>query len=239
MSLSMPQGTHRQSVKDAARDFAKSQFSDHQYLFAAHEDEDHPHVHLTVKAVSHKGRRLNPRKADLQKWRERFAEKLRENGIEANATPRRTRGIVQDGERQVAVNIDKEFKKGKRKELSKITQKRVLDTKKEIEKGKNILTPEKVEKGRVDIHKAYGEIAKSLVKGDKDDRDLALEITRFVKKMPGLETKQQQLMNEINKQLKQDSTQEKNKDKDKDVKSKDEKAKNVKGKELPDNEQDQ
>ncbi len=32
---------------------------------------------------------------DLQRWRERFAEQLRANGVEANATPRRTRGATQ------------------------------------------------------------------------------------------------------------------------------------------------
>jgi hypothetical protein len=41
------------------------------------------------------GRRLNPRRKDLQRWRERFAEQLREHGVEANATPRRARGETQ------------------------------------------------------------------------------------------------------------------------------------------------
>lgn len=235
--LSMPPGTHRQSVKDAARDFAKSQFSDHQYLFAAHEDEKHPHVHLTVKAVSHKGKRLNPRKRDLQKWREKFAEKLRENGIEANATPRRTRGIVQDGERQVAINIDKEFKKGKREKFSKITQKRNLEAKEELESGTNISTPKKVKKGRGDIQKAYGEIAKTLVKGDKKDRELALEITRFVKDMPLIETKQQERLRTLSEEQKKDSPHDKNKSQNKKEQSKEDKSKEVKGKDLPDNEQ--
>lgn len=107
--LSMPAGTDRKSVTNAAREFAKDQFSDHQYLFAAHDDEDHPHVHLTVKATSNQGVRLNPRKADLQHWRERFAEKLRDNGIEANATPRRFRGVVKKRQKQAIKHIDKEL----------------------------------------------------------------------------------------------------------------------------------
>jgi hypothetical protein len=48
----------------------------------------HPHVHLTVKAAGHDGIRLNPRKPDLQRWREGFAEALREHGIEATTTSR-------------------------------------------------------------------------------------------------------------------------------------------------------
>jgi hypothetical protein len=35
------------------------------YVFAAHADEAHPHVHLVVLARGRGGRRLNPRKADL------------------------------------------------------------------------------------------------------------------------------------------------------------------------------
>jgi len=43
--------------------------------------------------------RLNPKKADLQAWREAFAEALREQGIEAEATPRRARGVTRKAER--------------------------------------------------------------------------------------------------------------------------------------------
>ena len=98
--LSMPPGTEREAVKNAARNFATEQFKDHQYVFAAHNDENHPHIHLSVKAASMKGVRLNPRKADLQEWRESFAEKLRDQGIEANATPRHVRGVTKKAEKQ-------------------------------------------------------------------------------------------------------------------------------------------
>jgi hypothetical protein len=91
--LSMPPGTNRQAVRDAARDFAAIEFGDGRaYVFAAHDDEAHPHVHLSVQVRGPDGRRLNPRKQDLRRWRERFAEQLRANGVDANATPRRVRG---------------------------------------------------------------------------------------------------------------------------------------------------
>ncbi|KVQ19961.1 DNA polymerase [Burkholderia cepacia] len=94
--LSMPPATDRQGVRDAARDFAALEFGDGRaYVFAAHDDEAHPHVHLSVQVRGPDGRRLNPRHKDLQRWRERFAEMLREHGIEANATPRRARGVTQ------------------------------------------------------------------------------------------------------------------------------------------------
>ena len=55
----------------------------------------HPHVHLVVKAEhEYGGPRLNPRKADLQRWRERFAEYLTELGVAATATRREDRGFV-------------------------------------------------------------------------------------------------------------------------------------------------
>jgi len=94
--LSMPPGTDRQAVRDAARGFAAQEFGDGRaYVFAAHDDEAHPHVHLSVQVRGPDGRRLNPRRKDLQRWRERFAEQLREHGVDANATPRRARGVTQ------------------------------------------------------------------------------------------------------------------------------------------------
>jgi hypothetical protein len=94
--LSMPPGTDRQGVRNAARDFAAQEFGDGRaYIFAAHDDEAHPHVHLSVQVRGPDGHRLNPRHKDLQRWRERFAEQLREHGVEANATPRRARGVTQ------------------------------------------------------------------------------------------------------------------------------------------------
>ncbi|MBY4867732.1 relaxase/mobilization nuclease domain-containing protein [Burkholderia anthina] len=94
--LSMPPGTDRHAVRSAARDFAALEFGDGRaYVFAAHDDEAHPHVHLSVQVRGPDGRRLNPRHRDLQRWRERFAELLREHGVEANATSRRVRGVTQ------------------------------------------------------------------------------------------------------------------------------------------------
>ncbi|MGU7811657.1 relaxase/mobilization nuclease domain-containing protein [Burkholderia sp. AW49-1] len=104
--LSMPPGTDRKAVRDAARDFAAREFGDGRaYVFAAHDDEAHPHVHLSVQVRGADGRRLNPRHKDLQRWRERFAQELREYGIEANATPRRARGITQRYPKQAVIHM--------------------------------------------------------------------------------------------------------------------------------------
>ena len=61
-------------------------------MMVLHEHQANPHVHLAVRAESRFGTRLNPRKADLHRWRETFAEKLRGWGIEAEATRQATRG---------------------------------------------------------------------------------------------------------------------------------------------------
>ena len=59
-----------------------------------HDHQANPHVHISVRAESKHGRRLNPRKTDLHRWRETFAAKLRERGIEAEATRQTTRGAL-------------------------------------------------------------------------------------------------------------------------------------------------
>ena len=100
--LSMPPGTDPIAVKDAVRAFAIETFGGrHDYVFVQHLDDEHPHVHLTVRSLGYDGRRLNPRKADLATWREQFAGELRLRGVEAEATPRRARGKVRKAERGV------------------------------------------------------------------------------------------------------------------------------------------
>ena len=90
--LSMPSGTSAHAVMQAAREFAQAELVDHFYVMVLHEHQANPHVHLSVRAESKHGVRLNPRKADLHRWRETFAEKLRGCGIDAEATRQATRG---------------------------------------------------------------------------------------------------------------------------------------------------
>lgn len=188
--LSMPPGTDRAAVKNAAREFAKALFDGHQYAFAAHDDEKHPHVHLTVKASSEEGIRLNPRKADLQQWRETFAEKLQEFGIEANATPRQARGVVRKPEKQVIRHIQKDYKVGKRTQPARVLVGQSKAANDEIT-GKAIhQNPAKanIVAARKTTHAAYKGVAEALLKGDQQDRRLALQLINFVKAMPPLKT---------------------------------------------------
>lgn len=91
--LSMPAPTSSDAVLKAGRTFAREKFAlQHRYALVLHTDQKHPHVHLVVKAENEQGRRLNIDKAMLREWRQDFAEILRDQGIEANATSRAARG---------------------------------------------------------------------------------------------------------------------------------------------------
>ena len=89
--LSMPRGTDPLAVQAAARAFARAELVDHRYVMVLHDHQANPHVHLSVRVESGRGVRLKPRKADLHRWREVFAEKLRDLGIDAEATRQSSR----------------------------------------------------------------------------------------------------------------------------------------------------
>ena len=93
MILSMPSGTDPDRLKVAALDFAREEFANRSWVASLHVDRDHPHVHVTFARRDHDGRRFHPDRDDLFRYRQRFAQKLRDRGIEANATPVKARGI--------------------------------------------------------------------------------------------------------------------------------------------------
>jgi len=92
--LSMPTPTPPEKVLAAARTFAREKFGlKHRYAMALHTHQQHPHVHLVVKAEREDGRgRLHIDKAMLREWRQDFARMMRDQGIAANATSRVVRG---------------------------------------------------------------------------------------------------------------------------------------------------
>jgi len=106
--LSMPAGTDALSLQRAACAFAAGEFTGHQYVLALHTPEAdpsrhaslQPHLHLCVKMAGEGGRRLNPRKEDLRRWREDFASRLREHGIDAAASSRQERFQPRPGQQQ-------------------------------------------------------------------------------------------------------------------------------------------
>lgn len=105
--FSMPPGTPPNLVKDAVRKTAEQEFLDHLYYFTLHTDEAHPHVHLCVLLKGRDGKRLNPRKNDLQRYRIRFADHLRELGVECTATRRYYNGLAKNRQNNIFRHIEK------------------------------------------------------------------------------------------------------------------------------------
>jgi hypothetical protein len=134
----MPVGTSPQAVLAAAQYFARENFAlSHRYAMVLHDpatDPKHektqsgknPHVHLVVKAVSETGERLYIRKDTLQTWREQFAQALREQGIEANATPQHYVERLKAAPKALSTNIKSVLKNGAQTRRISVLQKRHL-----------------------------------------------------------------------------------------------------------------
>jgi hypothetical protein len=158
--LSMPRGTDPLAVQRAAREFAQAELADHKYVMVLHDHQANPHVHMSVRAESKHGKRLNPRKADLQRWREIFADKLRGWGVEAEATRQATRGRSQSYEPLWRIKAREDG----RLRTDRAGAKRSAST----------------AVNRAAAVDAWREIAKALLaSGDKSDRDLALAVARY------------------------------------------------------------
>jgi hypothetical protein len=165
--LSMPRGTNPLTVQQAAREAAKIEFADHHYVMVLHEHQANPHVHLNVKAESKQGLRLNPRKADLQRWRETFAERLRERGIDAEATRQATRGEVRNRESPWRLRAQEEGRLPAHRPAAK------AGTATRLSRNESLT--------------AWKRIGTALAHSDSlDDRKLARQIVDFVKDMPML-----------------------------------------------------
>ena len=214
--LSMPPGTDRPSVTSAARDFAKAEFGDnYSYVFATHDDEKHPHVHLCVKAMGKDGIRLNPRKADLQRWREIFAEKLNDHGIEANATKRQVRGITRKPKKQKVLHleqrgIDSQNRIGQQKDVIAIV--------KNNEARPNPYE-DKIKGSRAQVKERFTAVGDALARyGDGTDKEIAEAITRHLKEMKPPISLRDEMVNEIKSQMEVAKTKTRPKDLDTDKK---------------------
>lgn len=133
--LSMPKGTPPQAVKNAAREFAKDLFNNHEWAMALHTDTDEPHVHLCVSMLDFSGNRLNPRKKDLFEWRMLFADKMREQGVECTATKRYHRGQMQKGKNGTIEHI------AKRNGVSVVNQNKLDALKQALKENKRPIHP--------------------------------------------------------------------------------------------------
>lgn len=193
--LSMPAGTDAVAVKDAARAFAIITFAkNYDFVFVQHLEGKHPHVHLTVRSLGYDGKRLNPRKADLQVWREQFASELRLRGIEAEATPRRTRGRIRKADRGAVLALRK------RGVLPVVDRRAREEALREVRDGNSEKRPweESIGKRQRAIRETYLRFAEDLERtGSTSDYSLARKIRAFVRDMPAMETRRQILKREL------------------------------------------
>jgi hypothetical protein len=167
LMLGMPRGTDPAIVQKAAREFVQAELKDHLCVMVLHEHQANPHVHLAVRAESRFGSRLNPRKADLHRWRETFAEKLRGWGVEAEATRQATRGANHQTD-----------------PLWRIKAREASRLRRDGSAGKS---GDGYRAGRTGALEAWTQIARALGESDRpEDRRLSGDIDRFVRESPAV-----------------------------------------------------
>ena len=196
--LSMPAGTDPFRVHDAARAFAGQTFGDrHPYVFALHTDDRHPHVHLTVRALGRDGERLNPRKADLQVWRDRFAGAMRARGVEAEATPRRARGVVKKAERIPVRKLRERFVAGTG-EIPAVLASAYREAARSD--GRDTAWLEPIRDRQLKIRRIFVAEALRLARsGRAEDQAMGRRIERFVRDMPPVQTRGQQIERQLDR----------------------------------------
>lgn len=168
--LSMPAGTSAPAVQEAARTFARAELANHRYVMVLHTHQANPHVHLSVRAEGKDGQRLNPRKTDLRRWRETFAEKLCQLGIEAEASSQITRGGSRRTER--------------------LWHRKAPDEGRFAGARLGAQAPVKLTRSRRDAAQAWCEIAKALASSENaEDRQLSQSIVDYARWLPGVRYK--------------------------------------------------
>ena len=211
--LSMPRGTDPGHVASAARSFASAEFGGkHDYLMALHTHEtdpsgktEQPHVHLTVRARGYDGQYLNPRKDDLQRWREQFAAQLRQRGVEAEATPRRTRGVARKGQRQ-------EIRHMTARRASHVTRWKIEQALKAVRgasDGRSEAAPwERAGQERDrKLRRAWGDLAKAFE--GEGDVATAMRIRDYLEQREPFETERQKMIKQAEQLLEARKTREK------------------------------
>jgi len=186
--LSIPKGDPNRLV-DAAQGFAKTTFHNHDWVMALHTDTDHPHVHLTIRNLGHDGRRLNIPNGKVLDWREDFAESLREQGIEAEATRRAERGVTRKGDKQAIRHM--------RKRLTPRVDKQAVRQATERLAGKGKAEPwkDKILARQHEMRGLWERVGQGLAKSpNPEDQALGKQALEFRRNMPPVQTRQDALM---------------------------------------------
>jgi hypothetical protein len=147
-------------------------------------------VHLTVQAEGLNCERFDPRREDLFRFREGFAEALRSRGVEAEATPRYTRGQGRAGTSMALTQLRARIRKGVSRQPTETDLQQAREAM-QIALGK-AQRPAFVDKARArweDVKGRYGEAANRLDSSDKtEDRELARDVRQFLRERADIET---------------------------------------------------
>lgn len=197
MVFSMPEGTNPETVRQAVRETADRMLGDnHDYLMALHTDTPRPHVHLTVQAEGSDGRRFDPRREDLFKFRESFAEALRSRGIEAEATPRWTRGQGRAGVSMALAQMREKIRTGVSHQPTEADMRQAREAL-AIATGKEeqpIFVTRSKERWARTCEILSGAATRYDRSADPADRALAREVREFLKERPTIETVPDQVL---------------------------------------------
>lgn len=198
--LSMPAGTNEIAVRDAARAFAADMFAGrHDYVFTLHTDTPRPHVHLSICSRGHAGERLNPKKADLELWRQTFAQALRDRGVEAEATPRRARGVTRKAERTPLRKIRDRHESGmgSMAQVRRSAYREAASAAFQGQTGRTVWEQRIVERQRT-VRGLYLAQARLLGQSSEpSDRALGAKVEAFVRDMPQSDTQRLALAREL------------------------------------------
>ena len=188
--FSMPAGTDPETVKQAVRQAAERMIGDnHDYVMALHTDTDRPHVHLTVQAEGLNRKRFDPRREDLFRFREAFAEALRGRGVEAEATPRYTRGQGRAGTSMALTQLRARIRSGASRQPTETDLRQAREAM-QIALGQ-AQQPPFVTMARVrwsETKRKYEAAAQRFERtGDEEDRRLARDVRQFIQERANIE----------------------------------------------------
>ena len=216
ITFSSPKGSDRNSFNEAIRECLKKEFSGrNDYVFAQHDDTDHPHAHAVIVMRSIHGKKLDPRKQYLKYLREFFAEKCREHGINVEASQRCERGLTGKSRNSSMVQMHRN------RGVIPSSDHSLLNTL----KSNNFNVKQSNKERNQQIRKDYAHTAKSLIEGSQSETD-PKEIKRkqlaakllldFAKNMPNEATLLEQLNQKVNRHVHIDISQDGN-DKEKNL----------------------
>lgn len=203
LMFSMPAGTPSEKVLGAVRNLAREEFwGQHRYALVLHTDEDHPHVHMILKAVSEQGVRLNIKKATLRHWRSEFAQHLRLLGVSANATERAVRGqgrkVMKDGIYRASLRGESTHVRAQAEAVAA----ELLKGNVHIEPGK-----QKLMETRRAVEGGWQAVADLLARGGQND--LVNDVTRFVERMLPPNTEREAIAVELMSRMRKQKVHEK------------------------------